>query len=255
MIVRIIDRVHKNYVVLNCPPEVRATIGQEPLKCRLIASSIEVEVSRSLIEKLFPFIKPRIVFVREPGFYDYFYDGRELIIHGVITVEGSRIIVKPDIVFQDMAEYKAVSEFVRAAYDKFDKLFSKALNVISDLVGNSIDVLSHNVEVIQKVSNMVGEEGRYNVAVTSLINSILASRGMSLQTAKQIFDTIMKNYGYLVTMPPKPPTQIQPIVTAPPEQQQAQQQQQPQVTQGFIEVDGRHKQRRKQSDVVEVVVD
>ena len=253
MIVRIIDRVHKNYVVLRCPPEVRATIGQEPIKCALIASSIEVEVKRPIIGRLIPLIKPRVIFVREPGIYDYFYDGRELIIHGVITVEGSRVIVKPDIVFQDMAEYKTVSEFVRAAYDKFDALFSKALGVVSDLVNNSISVLSHNVEVIQKVSNMIGEEGRYNVAVTSLINSILASRGMSLQTAKQIFDTVMKNYGYLVTMPPKPPTQTQPVVTATPEQQP----QQPQAVQGFIEVDGRNKLRirRGGDDVVEVVIE
>ena len=224
MRVKIEDWVHHNYVVLDCPWEVRATIAQEPVECRLIATAVEIEVRQSLLTRLFR-LKPRVTLIREPGLYDYFYDGKELAIRGIIETQGSVIKVKPDIVFQDMIEFRTYQEFIRHVYDRLDATVNKALNTVGDLLARSLDVLRNNVEVVNRLSAIIASEGRYNVSVANLVNAILSGMGISIDTAVQVFNEIMSRYAQYVTQPPQPPTKIPGIAVAGQGQQQQAQQQ------------------------------
>ena len=193
MRVKIEDWVHHEFMVLDCPWEIRATIAQEPIECRVIASSIEIETRGGFLTRLFR-AKPRVVLVREPGVYEYFFDGKELTIRGVVSVDGTTVRVKPDIVFKDMIEYKSYLEFVRHVYEVMDNTVNKALGTISELLASSLSVLGNNLEIVNNLARVIAAEGSYNANAANLFNTVLSGMGISIDTAVQVFNEIMEKY-------------------------------------------------------------
>jgi len=221
--VLLIDRIHKHYIVLNCPSDVLYVIS-EPTQCKLIKSSIEVKVEvgrfMAFLMRLFH-IKPTVMFYREPGIYDYFWDGRELIIHGAITVKEGTITVSPDIVFKDIIEYKEVSKFVQDTYDKFMNTLINAIHLVSVIATAPLKYVDNVIDSTSGITSMVQTLGRHNIKIIELTNSALAGANLSLDVIVNAVNEILSKGRWLLS--PPPPTQVFQPPPPPPQQQQGQQ--------------------------------
>jgi hypothetical protein len=224
----VLDRVHKHYVVLNCPQDVLYVIT-EPMPCKLIKTSIEVKLEvgglTAFLMQLFH-IKPTVHFYREPGFYDFFWDGKELLLHGVIETKEGMITVRPDIVYKDIVEYKEVNKFIQDTYDRFVNTLNNAINLASVVATAPLRYINNLIDSMHGSVAMVQELGRHNVKIVELTNTALSGANMSLDEVIRAVNEIMTKARWLLS--PPPPTQAfqAPPVPMPqqPTQQQGQQQ-------------------------------
>jgi hypothetical protein len=220
----VLDRVHKNYVVLNCPPDVLYVIT-EPTPCKLVKSSIEVklEVGRftAFLMRLFN-IKPTVLFHREPGLYDFFWDGKELLLHGVIETREGMIIVRPDILFKDIVEYREVSKFIQDTYDKFMNTLNNAINLASIIGTAPLKYINNLINSMSGATAMVQELGRHNVKIIELTNTALSGANVSLDEIIRAVNEIVVKARWLLS--PPPPTQVFQPPPSPLPQQSPQQQ-------------------------------
>lgn len=223
--VRIEDWVNGNYVVLDCPQLVM--LSNEPVKCRLLKTSVEVEVRQSLLERLFG-VKPTVTLTREPGFYDYFYDGTELVIKGVISIERGIVTVKPDIVFKDYIEYRDYRAFIRDLYGRVDKILNNAVSLLSERALVGVDVARTIIEAFTGLTATVQELSRHNVSIVNLVNTALSGANVSIDTLVNAVNEIYQKYRWVLTPPPPQQlvrtAQATPATPAPqaPQQTQAQ---------------------------------
>lgn len=226
--VHIQDWVHHDYIRLKCPETVRYAIGGEPVRCKLIASSISIEVEQGFLARLFG-LKPWVWFIRQPGIYDYFIGPNELVLRGIVMVDGGKLILSPDIVFSDMREFKDYREFVRYVSDEVSDVLNGVLMQTQEKVRAVIDVLRKNVDAINTLADTIGEIGNYNVRVANLVVSTLRGVNVTIDSIRQFNEDIYGRFKNLLypPPPPPPPTQIPSIIVQSPTTQQQPQPQQP----------------------------
>jgi hypothetical protein len=222
----VIDRVHKEHVILNCPAGIMYIIS-EPIPCKLLASTIEVKIEVSgftaFLMRLFG-VKPSVVFYREPGIYDVIVDRNEMIIHGVIEVKGNIIAIHPDIIFRDMAEYREVSKFVQDVYDKFMYTLNNTISLMSVIGTAPLKYIDNLINSMSGATAMVQSLGSHNVKLVELINSALSGANLSIDEVIRAINEILSKGRWLLA--PPPPAQVfQPPMPTPPQQPSQQQQQ------------------------------
>jgi len=219
----IIDRVHKAHVILNCPIDVMFIVS-EPVRCKLVSSTIEVKVEVSgfmaFLMRLFR-IKPTVTFYREPGIYDVVIHDNSMIIHGVVEVKEGVITVRPDIVFKDIVEYKEINRFVQDVYDKFMNTLNNAISLVSVIATAPLRYVDNIVNGTSDITMMVNTLGRHNVKIIELVNSALSGANMSLDVIVNAVNEILSKGRWLLS--PPPPTQVFQPPPPPPQQQQGQQ--------------------------------
>lgn len=229
--VRLEDWVHGHYTLLKCPAVIM--FGNEAVVCKLIKTTMEVQINQGFLSRLFR-IKPRVLFMRQPGFYDYFFDGKELVIKCVITFEKGSIIAKPDIVLKDMIEYSDYQSFVKDVYNKVSNILSTSITMLGQRALLGVDVAKSVIDSFIGLTATIQELSRHNVNVVDMVNTALSGANISIDTLIQSINEIFQKYRWVLTPPPPtqqpgvvglPPMQLQPQPQSQPQQQQSQQQQ------------------------------
>lgn len=218
--VRVEDWVNGHYAVLDCPQLVM--FSNEPVKCKLLKTTVDIEVEQSALARIFG-LKPSVMLNREPGFYDYFYDGKELVIKGVIAIEKGIVTIKPDIVFKDYVEYRDYRVFIKDLYGKVDNILSKAIALLSERALIGVDVARAVIDSFTGLTATVQELSRHNVSVVNLVNTALSGANVSIDTLVNAINEIYQKYRWVLS-PPTPQQIAQVLVQAPPPQAQAPQQ-------------------------------
>ncbi len=179
MRVRIHDFANKILIELDCPiPVLYAT---EPIPCKLIASSTEIEVKRSLLERIFPFIKPKVMVVANQGFYIKVSDEKSLDIYALVKINKESIELSPNPLIDNWTIFNDYSSFIQYVSNVLNDNVNYIVKVLNSKYSAIIDTLKNNAEAVTELAGVLSTAASYNVDVARLTNSVLSKLGLSIQ--------------------------------------------------------------------------